>query len=68
MFKVIISEANDAFAEAPASEIAAILRGLADRLEEEGIPQEAEGGQFNLLDFNGNYVGFARSEPEGGEA
>lgn len=47
---------NAAFEEAPAQEIARILRELAKDFEQSGMP--GKGGK--LYDFNGNVVGSAR--------
>ena len=51
-FTLTISTDNAAFEDEPASEIARILRGLANDLEFNG-----EGGG-RLYDVNGNRVGF----------
>ena len=60
MFKLEIETGNAAFDDAPASEIARILRHLADRLENEGAPRR--GNAFTLRDYNGNRVGWARAK------
>ena len=62
MFKLEIETGNAAFDDAPASEIARILRRLADRLENVGAPEC--GDEFTLHDYNGNRVGWARAERE----
>lgn len=48
---ITIDTENDAFEDAPASEVARILRAAADRIEQEGD------GDFPLMDINGNTVG-----------
>lgn len=53
MFTLTINTANDAFAVQPEFEVAAILKKLADRLED-GCASTEEG---RLLDVNGNTVG-----------
>ena len=50
-----ISTGNAAFSEEPASEIARILRGLADLIESGMSTDETP-----LRDINGNRVGFCR--------
>ena len=48
---ITIKTSNAAFDDGPATEIARILRGLADRLERDGIPPNT------LFDANGNRCG-----------
>ena len=60
MFKLEIETGNAAFDDTPASEIARILRHLAERLETNGAPES--GDAFTLHDYNGNRVGWARTE------
>jgi len=48
---VTIECGNDAFDDAPASEVARILRRAADRIENDGDTD------FRLRDVNGNTVG-----------
>jgi hypothetical protein len=49
--EISIATGNDAFETAPATEIARILRELADAFEQDGIPPQA------IYDLNGNFVG-----------
>ena len=49
--KIVITTGNAAFDDEPASEIARILRNLAERFEHDGIPPEA------IRDANGNVCG-----------
>lgn len=53
---ITIETGNAAFEDAPASEIARILRGLADKLESNGTPPE------RLRDANGNTCGIVKVE------
>lgn len=55
---ISINTGNAAFDDAPASELARILRKLADRLETEGAPPHGEEA-FYLHDYNGNRAGVA---------
>lgn len=48
---ITIETGNAAFEDSPTTELARILRDLADRLERDGIPPE------HLRDINGNRVG-----------
>lgn len=57
MFRLQIETGNAAFDDAPASEIARILRDLAGRIECDGIPPK--GDCWHLRDVNGNRVGTA---------
>lgn len=50
-FSLQMDTGNAAFDDEPASEIARILRDVADRLEQQGA------GDGNLIDHNGNTVG-----------
>ena len=47
---IVIETGNAAFAEAPASELANVLRTMADRIEAAGLPPAPK-------DSNGNVVG-----------
>lgn len=60
VFRLIIETENAAFEDAPASEIARILRKLADKLECDGCPDEDD--IFRLFDINGNRCGEAFSQ------
>jgi hypothetical protein len=55
---ITIQTGNAAFEDAPASEVARILRDLADRFENEGALDATP-----LRDHNGNKVGVVRIEP-----
>jgi hypothetical protein len=55
-FEVKIKCDNAAFEDAPASEVARILRELAERI----APPSVFYGHANLCDANGNVVGHAR--------
>ena len=60
MFKIEIETDNDAFADHAPSEVAKILRALADKLDHcRGLP-----GYVPLHDPNGNKVGFAQEETD----
>ena len=48
---ITINTENAAFEDSPTGEIARILRDLAERFEQDGIPPE------KLFDINGNSVG-----------
>jgi hypothetical protein len=48
---ISIGTGNDAFQDSPTTEIARILRELADTFERDGIPPNA------IYDLNGNFVG-----------
>jgi hypothetical protein len=48
---ITIETGNAAFEDSPTGEIGRILRDLADRFEQNGIPDG------NLLDINGNVCG-----------
>jgi hypothetical protein len=56
-FFVTIATDNSAFEGSPESEIARILRALADRLERSCTPERGE--PWALWDMNGNKVGEA---------
>lgn len=58
MFRLTIETENAAFEETPASEIARILRGLAEKLERDGVPDGPD-NCWRLRDVNGNTVGTA---------
>lgn len=60
MFRLTIETVNAAFDDAPASEIARILRDLADKLERDGVPMDGR-ENWRLRDVNGNTVGTAWS-------
>jgi hypothetical protein len=60
-YSIRIETDNAAFDPDPGPEPARILRKLADRLE--GGADLAE--SIRLMDYNGNTVGFAATEPEG---
>ena len=61
MFRIEIETGNDAFADHAPSEVARILRDLADKLDYcHGLPSHA-----SLHDANGNKVGFAQEEHPG---
>ena len=47
---IVIETGNAAFVEGPASELASVLRAMADRIEVAGIPPAPK-------DSNGNVVG-----------
>lgn len=51
MFRIEIDTANDAFADQPATELARILREIAERVEAGDLPE------FPVRDANGNTVG-----------
>lgn len=51
MLKLFIETGNAAFDDEPATELARILRGLADKIEADPLPYRA------LYDVNGNKVG-----------
>lgn len=53
-FRLELEASNAAFDDAPASEIARILRDAADRIERDG---EGAFGPAPLFDANGNKVG-----------
>lgn len=55
-WEILIETSNAAFEDTPATELARILRRLADDFEQLGEP--AASGK--LRDVNGNTVGFAR--------
>lgn len=55
---ITIETGNDAFADEPATEIARILRGLADSFEQYGRSQFRK-----LYDLNGNACGRVAIEP-----
>lgn len=55
-----LTTGNAAFSDEPASEIARILRELADRIESGMATDETP-----LRDINGNRVGFCRIDSEG---
>lgn len=50
-FSLQFETGNSAFDDAPASEIARILREIASRVEDQGV------GDGNVIDGNGNSVG-----------
>lgn len=56
-FQATIACENAAFDDVPGVEIARILRGLADRVD--NLSAENLGTVFRLSDVNGNRVGFA---------
>lgn len=59
MFRIEIETDNAAFADHAPSEVARILRDLADKLDHcHGLPAHVP-----LYDLNGNKVGFAQCEP-----
>ena len=59
MLRIEIGTDNAAFADHAPSEVARILRALADKLDHcHGLPAHAP-----LHDVNGNRVGFAQEEP-----
>jgi hypothetical protein len=63
MLKLYIETTNEAFADAPATELARILRELAEFIEHEGPP-----GWAPLLDADGNDAGEVEfSAPDRGE-
>ena len=47
---IVIETGNAAFGDAPASELASVLRAMADRIEAAGLPPAPK-------DSNGNVVG-----------
>lgn len=53
---IVIETGNAAFNDAPASELANVLRAMADRIEVAGIPPAPK-------DSNGNVVGSVTVEP-----
>ena len=53
---VIIETGNAAFEDSPTGEIARILRAIADRIEETGVPPVPK-------DINGHVVGSVTIEP-----
>ena len=53
--RILIDTQNDAFSESPEYEVARILKGIAARRIDEGVPHEE--GQ-KLSDINGNTVGY----------
>lgn len=55
-YTIIIETENDAFAQSPASEVARILRAMADRMEYHGILPVP-------MDTNGNTCGSVTTEP-----
>lgn len=55
-FEVHVDLVNDAFVEAPGTELARVLRELADRVAADG---ELIRGHYMLRDVNGNSVGRA---------
>lgn len=59
-FKVIINMDNEAFAEEPMTEIARILRQVADKAEDRGLT-----GSGLVRDMNGNTVGCWSIEESG---
>lgn len=60
-FELHICTDGDAFADAPAAEIARLLRKAAQSIEEDGHERIGR-----LLDINGNRVGFwSHPRPEG---
>ena len=61
MFRIEIRTDNAAFADHATSEVARILRALADKLDlMHGLPAHC-----TLYDLNGNRVGFAQEEHPG---
>lgn len=55
--EILISTDNAAFEDSPASEVARILRELAERFEDDGIPPA------RLRDVNGNTCGTVEVRP-----
>lgn len=56
--KININTGNAAFEDQPGNEVARILRNLADAFEQEFAGEATlEGGDFRLMDANGNCTG-----------
>jgi hypothetical protein len=60
VIEIRIETGNAAFEDEPATEIARILRELADAFERDGGPVDARSGGATLRDVNGNTVGGVR--------
>lgn len=61
MFKLEIATDNAAFEDAPARELARMLRDVAKRIENGHLSAVAGG---NILDVNGNTCGYFTHEPD----
>lgn len=59
-YNISISVDNAAFGEEPETEVARILRGLAESLVTSGIPGELPSRK--LYDINGNICGYTKTE------
>lgn len=55
--RLTISLDNAAFDGDPGPEAAHILRQLAKKIEEAGLPDHANGGPWSIRDHNGNTIG-----------
>ena len=65
MLKLKINSDNQAFDQAEGQEVARILRGLADRLENLDKLQEC---QLPLRDLNGNTIGYYQTWTDQGKS
>lgn len=59
MFRIEIETDNAAFDDDGGSEIARILRGVADKFDGIVLPADLDTLSVNLYDINGNRVGLA---------